>query len=50
MKHTWLTGMDHEENRGQISNTLYPDTLKEKDHLGKTSVGKRKALEQIRIK
>jgi hypothetical protein len=42
--------MDHEENRGQIRNTPYPETLKEKDHLVKTSVGKQKTLEQIRIK
>ena len=50
MKRIWLTGMDHEENRVQRRNTLYPETLKEKDHLGKTSVGKRKALKQTRIK
>jgi len=50
MKHVWLTGMDHEENMGQMRNTLYPETLKEKDHLLKTSVSKREALEEIRIK
>jgi hypothetical protein len=50
MKHLWLTGRDHEENTGQKRNTPHPETLTEKDHLGKTSVGKRKALEQIRIK
>jgi len=42
--------MDHDENMGQMRNTPYPETLKGKDYLGKTSVGKRKALEQIRLK
>jgi hypothetical protein len=37
-------------NMGQMRNTLCQEILKEKYQLVKTSVSKRKALEQIRIK
>jgi hypothetical protein len=35
MKHRWLTGTDHEGKTGQKRNTLYPETLKKKEPLGK---------------